>query len=671
MKAKFICHPDYAYCRQINVFCKENDFTADIEKSHPKSLQNKHILFRKTLRGVDLHKTKSAILKITADDYYKLYINGRFITSGPAPSYPESYFYNEIDVRDYLKDGSNVIAVHTYYQGLINRVWVSGDLRQCLYVELSLNGQTVLVSDESWKCTYHSGYTACGIIGYQTQYAECYDSQSSEVGFETEAFDDSTWGNAAIRKNGDYILQKQPTAQLEFHSVAPVILRQEKNRIFADFGQEAVGYLSARAKGKARSTLVLRYGEELNADGTVRYEMRCNCRYEEKWIMSGGDDRLEQYDYKAFRYVEIIVPPDTEISDLQMLVRHYPYEQKAVYKTENQALQKVIQLCLNTVKYGMQEGFVDCPSREKGAYLGDISIAGRAHAVATGDCTMLKKAILQFCDTAKVCDGLLAVSGASLMQEIADYSLQFAAVLLWTYKTDGDLAFLKQVEPYATKVYEYFRRYESENGLLSNVTDKWNLVDWPANLRDGYDFPLTKPIGEGAHNVLNAFWYGSIAALDQIYGILGKQRITLHAQKVKDAFLKTFYCERDKLFADSPLTEKEPHYAIHSNVLPLLFGIADGKDGAASRIVGLIETKKLSAMGVYMAYFTLAALKQKGYDELCVRLATDGDCWLKMIDQGATTAFEAWGKDEKWNCSLFHPWASAPVIIFAENTLPY
>lgn len=671
MKAHFICHPDFAKKEPINVFCKENDFTEDIEGSHPQSLKNKHILFRNTFLADDLSKTESAILKITADDYYKLYINGVFVSSGPAPSYPESYFYNEIDVLKYLKEGSNTVAVHTYYQGLINRVWVSADLRQCLYFDLSLDGRTVLVSDESWKCTYHSGYSACGIIGYKTQYAECYDSSSPEIGFQKEDFDDSSWGNAAIRENADYRMKKQPTKQLDFISVEPVILKKEKDRIFADFGQEAVGYLCASAQGKKGSTVILHFGEELSDDGTVRYNMRCNCLYEEKWILSGKCDTLAQYDYKAFRYAELIVPPDTDISDIKMLVRYYPYEQKAVYRTENKDLQKVLQLCLNTVKYGMQEGFVDCPSREKGAYLGDISIAGRAHAVATGDCTMIKKAVMQFCDTSKVCKGLLAVSSSSLMQEIADYSLQFASQLLWIYRTDGDIEFLRQTEPYATRVYEYFLKYQNENGLISDITDKWNLVDWPSNLRDGYDFPLTKPIGHGLHNVINAFWYGFIDALDEIYAVLGKKRITYHSKKVRRAYIHTFYCEKDRLFADSPLIEKEPHYSIHSNVLPLLFGITGDCDGAKESIVSLIKKKKLSAMGVYMAYFTLAALKKNGYDELCTELATDKDCWLKMIDQSATTTFEAWGKDDKWNCSLFHPWASGPVIIFAENTLPY
>ena len=93
------------------------------------------------------------------------------------------------------------------------------------------------------------------------------------------------------------------------------------------------------------------------------------------------------------------------------------------------------------------------------------------------------------------------------MQEIADYSLEFPAILNWIYSIDGDIEFLKRCEPYATGVYNYYKKYENSDGLLDRVIE-WNLVDWPANLRDGYDFPLTRPVGYGVHNVINALWYG-------------------------------------------------------------------------------------------------------------------------------------------------------------------
>jgi hypothetical protein len=42
-----------------------------------------------------------------------------------------------------------------------------------------------------------------------------------------------------------------------------------------------------------------------------------------------------------------------------------------------------------------------------------------------------------------------------------------------------------------------------------------------------------------------------------------------------------------------------------------------------------------------------------------------------MSAEGATVTFEAWGKEQKWNTSLFHPWATAPLIVFCDGVRPY
>ena len=72
-----------------------------------------------------------------------------------------------------------------------------------------------------------------------------------------------------------------------------------------------------------------------------------------------------------------------------------------------------------------------------------------------------------------------------------------------------------------------------------------------------------------------------------------------------------------------------------------------------------------------MAYFALAALIKCGEIEKAERLATDDGAWLNMLYEGATTTFEVWGKDQKWNTSLFHPWATAPLIVFEKSTEAY
>lgn len=661
MQGKFICHKDFENLKPIDVFHKE--LLPNQTEKHAESLYNRHTLFRKK---VVLEKASKAILKITADDYFKLYINGVYVTQGPPPSYPDHYYFMEIDVTPFLKEGVNTFAVHTYYQGLINRVWVSGDLRSMFWCELYLDGKVALVSDEGWLTATHTGYSSCGIIGYETAFAERYDSSAKEVGFEKELFDDSQWKPASIYKQTDYILQKSPIQPLSVYLKKPIYTERKGEVLFVDFGQEMVGYLRAKAKGKQGDKVLLRFGEELNSDGSVRFDMRCNCRYEEEWILSGKEDVLDQFDYKAFRYCEIMIPEGASVRDVEMRVRYYPYEKKAVYETDNEQLRKVLQLCENTIKYGTQEVFVDCPTREKGQYLGDVCVSGRAQCVLTGDTTLIKKAIIDFCGSAFICKGVMAVSTSSFMQEIADYSLLLPALILWVYKRDNDKDFLRLTFPYITGVYEYFMQYSQEDGLIEGVKEKWNLVDWPDNLRDGYNFPLTKPIGYGKHNVLNAFWIGFLKAYQDICEILG-EAVNIAIDNVEKSFINAFYNKETGLYCDS--TQKT-HSAVHSNVLPLLFDIGMSET-KKQKIVEYIYQKKLASMGVYMAYFTLAALMKHGEREKAEMLATDEGAWLNMLKEGATTTFEAWGKEQKWNTSLFHPWATAPLIVFAKDTEVY
>ena len=660
MSVLFISHPDFSDLKPLNVFHRELD-NPKFER-HDTKYNNKHILFRKKF---NIKKFKKAILNITADDYYKLYINGEFVTQGPASGYISSYYYNEIDVSKYLIEGENVIAVHTYYQGLINRVWISGDLREMLWCSLKLDDKEVLVSDTTWKCAYHSGYSECGIFGYETQYAEFYDANAREVDFYKKDFDDSNWKYAKEKEYIDYNLVLQPTKQLLIYEEKPSVTKKIDNRIFIDFGHEAVGYLKFNAKGTKNSIITIHFGEELAENDKVRFKLRCNCVYEEKMKLSGKLDVLNEYDYKAFRYVEIILPDEKcEIGDISLIVRHYPFSYEAKYDIHDDKMKDVIKICADTIKYSTQEGYVDCPTREKGQYLGDVSIAARAHAVLTNDTTMMKKAIIDFCRSSFIDKGIMAVSTSSLNQEIADYSLQFSAQICWVYSIDNDIEFVKTTIPYVLGVLDYFKQFLNDDYLLDCV-DKWNLVDWPQNLRDGYDMVIDRNNQKGVHNVINAFWYGFLKYTDELLNIAGHEPTGL-TEKVALSYIKSFYMPKEGLFKDSLVST---HSAIHSNVLPYLFGLCDKKyetECAKNTIKEFINKKSLASMGVYMAYFTLAALKMNNEYDLAYKLALDERCWINMIKEGGTTTFEAWGKDQKWNTSLNHPWACAPLIIFTD-----
>ena len=73
-----------------------------------------------------------------------------------------------------------------------------------------------------------------------------------------------------------------------------------------------------------------------------------------------------------------------------------------------------------------------------------------------------------------------------------------------------------------------------------------------------------------------------------------------------------------------------------------------------------------------MAYFLLKSLCRMGrYKEAYSLIVSESKhSWYNMVREGATTCFEAWGKEQKWNTSLCHPWASAPITVLVEDIIP-
>jgi alpha-L-rhamnosidase len=460
----------------------------------------------------------------------------------------------------------------------------------------------------------------------------------------------------------------QLTPPVEVYKIKPVKVEAiENGHYIIDFGQEITGQFEIRAKGMNGQKIDIRCGEEMDDSGQgVRYDMRCNCRYRESWILSGEDDVLEQYDYKAFRYVEVTAPESVvEEDSFSAWVRHYPFdEEKCRFVSSGKVLNDIWAICKNGVKYGSQEGYLDCPTREKGQYLGDAVITALSHIYLTGDLRLYKKAVRDFSLSANICPGLMAVAPGSYMQEIADYSLQWPQMLLDYYRHSGDYDFLIEMYPTVEGVIKYFKKYERTDGLLENVKGKWNLVDWPQNMRDGYDFDLSQPVGYGCHNVVNAFYLGAVKTVNQIRDIL-KTSYTDEFPALHDAFIKTFYDEDTRLFVDS---NSSSHSALHTNIIPLFYGLVP--DEAKENIVDLIRCKRLCC-GVYIAYYLLKGLAGIGEYELVYDLIMSEDerSWVNMLREGATTCFEAWGKEQKQNTSLCHPWASAPIPVLVEDII--
>lgn len=646
--ADWICPCDLSKLSPVDVLSKQkNGENIDLVQD----FLNKHFLFRSHF--VFNKNGESVRLRITADDYYKLRINGNVIGQGPAQGYHFNYYWNEYDIEKYLKNGDNEILVEVYYHGLPCRAYNSGDNRIGMVAEIYQGNECILFTDENWESAEYSAYQNNRVIGANVYFLEKFDNNATVK-----------WDKCYAIKT-DYHFSSEPFPTVCRYRKKPI--REEvldDGSIFYDFGEEITAMLEITADAYSGDSIRILCGEE-TVGTDVRYKLRCNCEYDEEFILSDGHNHHEQYDYKGFRYVKLIKNGNVSNISLNAIVRHYDFDDDfCVLETDNELLKSIFELCKRSVKYGSQEVYVDCPTREKGQYSGDLLVTGGAHMILSGDTLLFKKALDNIIQSNYYSDTLLAVAPGSHFQEIADYSLIFPLLALEYFKKSGDREYLLENFKVSNGIINAFRKYERHDGLICGVKDKWNLVDWPANLRDGYDFNLEPP-GEEPHNVLNAFYIGCVLLTEKIAGILNVPYEKRSIELV-ESFHKEFYDSENKIYTDCKGTA---HAALHSNVLPVFFGFA--REEAITCIFNIIKEKELSC-GVYMSYYVLKALCKMGrYEEALSLILSKGEhSWLNMISEDATTCFEAWGKDQKHNTSLCHPWASSPIIILAEDILP-
>ena len=654
----WICDPAFLNRTPVQTLHKQFGEKVSVDEE----LQNRHMLVR---CAFDAKAGEKLTLRITADDYYKLYINGKLVGVGPAQAYATRYMVNTYDLTGFIREGKNVLAAHVFYMGTLTRAWQSGDERQGLWLELTDEaGEIRAETNRACRVLYPTAWKHQGTLGYKTQFIE--DVYGSEIpdGWKTVDFDDAAWETACENPADDHVLIPQPTPPVAIYDQKPALLEKRGNTWFADMGTEVVGTVKVRACAKGGGALEFRMGEELNEDGSVKCPMRCNCDYRMWWRLSGREaDETDFFDYMAFRYIEIDDPEGVvDPESVCVTARHYPMRADVgLFRSGSSLADGIFAICRQGVKLGAQEAFFDCPSREKGQYLGDGTITAHTHLLLTGDKEMYRKMLLDFAASSVICPGLMAVAPGNEMQEIADYSCQYPEQIMTYYELTGDIETGRQLMPTVDGLEDYFDSFRNEYGLIENLTEKWNIVDWPMNLRDGYDFELSQPIGPGVHNVINAFYYGLKKDADRMRALLGLP-LRNETEALKKLYIDTFRMENG-LYRDAVGSD---HAAMHSVVLPLYYGITDQEDVPAA--VELIREKGLCC-GVYIAYFVLKALVRNGEYGLMQELVFSEDIhsWGNMLKEGATSCWEAWGRDQKWNTSLCHPWASAPIIMMIED----
>ena len=130
-----------------------------------------HSVFRKKF---DLARAPAkAPFFITADQSYRLFVNGRFVCRGPARGFQPHYPFDEADLAPFLRRGRNLVAIYACNPGRSTYQYVSHGIAGVLAG--GHWGGTEVVTDGSWRCA-------------STSRAACASSQASRPCFGPRTF---------------------------------------------------------------------------------------------------------------------------------------------------------------------------------------------------------------------------------------------------------------------------------------------------------------------------------------------------------------------------------------------------------------------------------------------------------------------------------------------------
>jgi hypothetical protein len=167
---------------------------------------NRFVYLRKTFHLEDNPTT--AMVDVSADGHYQLYVNGQRVGRGPARCSPDWQYYDTYDLRPYLRPGTNVVAalVRSYGKDFawyeLPR-WEAAAAFGCggwfLQGEATAGDGSVvrLDTDASWRCLSSPAWqqeTSSGWVGY----AEVFDARLAPRGWQEPDFEDGGWEAAQV-----------------------------------------------------------------------------------------------------------------------------------------------------------------------------------------------------------------------------------------------------------------------------------------------------------------------------------------------------------------------------------------------------------------------------------------------------------------------------------------
>jgi alpha-L-rhamnosidase len=150
----------------------------------------------------DMDALAKAVLWITADSRYELYVNGTRVGRGPVRYYSTDIFYDAHEVGHLLRRGEvNTIAVQVMHYGISNFVYLRG--RGGLLAQLDVLSEdgeiTLAKTGADWRTSLHAGQDpATSRMSCQLAFSERIDGRQLAEDWTSSQYSDAHWQQAEV-----------------------------------------------------------------------------------------------------------------------------------------------------------------------------------------------------------------------------------------------------------------------------------------------------------------------------------------------------------------------------------------------------------------------------------------------------------------------------------------
>ncbi len=652
------------------------------------------------------------LIHVSADNRYRLYVNGDEVASGPQRSDVMHWRYETVDIAPKLRAGRNVVAALVWNWGATHPVaqhshrtgfLLQGDGAQ----EASIN------TGAGWRLRVDSAYrfVPLGFGDVRGYYAaspgESVDAARYPWGWEQADFNDSAWltvaapapggrgggrgagggpivGRFALRdapgvSEGAWLLVPRDIPAMEekpqqFASVRRVtgipaadgILRgggdvvvppKTKASILLDQSRTTNAYPVLETSGGAGSTITLTYAEALvDSSGQKGNRNDINGRtirgVHDVFHLDGGQHRRFQTLYwRSYRYVQVDVESGDEplrLHDVHGIFTAYPFQERGRFSSDLPWIHDVWTMNWNGARLGANETYMDTPYYEQLQYVGDTRIQALISLYVAGDDRLMRQAIEQF-DASRLAEGITASRYPSeLTQLIPPFSLIYVAMVHDYHMNRNDPAFVRERLAGIRGILDWYGRRVDSTGMLGPMP-YWNYVDWSPRWPRGVP-PRANEGHSGTISLLYAYALQHAAELEEDVGVPGMgQAYRARADSIiRQTRARTWDANRG-LFRDSP---ESPSYSQHTNVLALLTNAVPASE-RRNVMQRVLSDTSLAQATYYFGFYVFEALRVAGLADRYTELLAP---WRGMLALGLTSTPE----NPEPTRSDTHAWAAHP-----------